>query len=445
MSKTSENQATTRAQLWNPAVETLPRSEMLSLQSERLLRQVRYVFRNSQFFRDRWQAAGVGPSDVKSVHDLRKLPTVSKDDLRAYRKKTGDPFGGTLCVPPEQLTLVTHSSGTSGEPNIYGLTADEYQEVGEIFARSSYMVGIRPGDHLVMPGGLRWHGTILSWDKAFEQMGVVKYYFGNSVQDVVAQTLEMGSDLEQMNAFFVYQPEAEIQYLRENDIDPTELYPNLKLLWSAVDASPARRKILSDTWGVPIKNQYGSGDQFWMTGECPHDYRDNHAPDDYFVFEVLDPTTNDPVPPGGTGMLHITNLWSRSCPYIRYNMEDMVTATTEACTCGRTTTRLRIRGRQAWSVRIGEEYVFSQEVENVLWEQPNMAGSNYQLVRRSPQPQDRLIVRVVPNDDAQSSTLKRELEEALTREFGAPSEVLFVAAGDITTKGIKMERVIDEN
>lgn len=436
-------QAPTR--LWDAIAETRPRSELLDLQSERLSRQVHYVFRNSSFFRDLYDSAGVSPRDIDSIDDIGKLPTFSKEDLRSYRDKTKDPFGGTLCVPLDQLAFVTHSSGTSGRPNLYGLTPDEHEQVGSIFARSSYTAGIRPGDHLVMPGGLRWHGTILGWDKAFEQMGVVKHYFGNSVQDIVEHTIEMGSDLQYLNVFFVYQPETELEYFRKSGIDPKQLYPNRKMLWSAVDASPARRKLFTEVWGVPLKNQYGSGDQFWMTGECPHDYRYSHAPDDYFIFEVLDPNTAQPVPSGGTGLLHVTNLWCRSCPYIRYNMEDMVAMTTEPCTCGRTSTRLHVRGRLAWSVRIGDRYVFTQEVEDVLWARPDMAASNYQLVRRHRQPQDRLIVRVVPNEDARTASLEQELQEELTRHFGVPAEVRLGASADITTKGIKMQRVLDED
>lgn len=445
MTKNVENLAVKRAAMLDPDIETLPRSEMLALQGEKLARQVKYVDRNSPFFHERWEAAGASPRDIRSVEDLTKLPTFSKEELRVYRNKTGDPFAGTCCVPAEQLTLVTHSSGTSGKPNMYGLTLAEYEEVGHIFARSSYTVGLRPGDHVVHISGLRWHGTILGWDKAFEQMGVVKYYMGNSTQDVMSQTLELGSDLDQMDALFTYQPEAELQYLRETGLDVTDLFPKLKLLWSAVDASPARRKLLRDTWNVPFKNQYGSGDQFWMTGECPHDFRQNHAPDDYFIFEVLDPITKQAVPDGETGQLHITNLFAKSFPYIRYNMEDMVAATTTTCSCGRTSTRLRVRGREAWSVRIGEEYVFSQEVEDVLWDRPGMAGSNYQLVRLREQPQGRLIVRVVPNQEAVTPGLKTELEDALADRFGVEAEVRIVSASEIGMKGIKMERLINED
>ncbi|MBE3558088.1 MAG: phenylacetate--CoA ligase family protein [Ktedonobacteraceae bacterium] len=436
-------QPLSKVEMWHPEIEMLSRSEIHALQSEKLRRQVRYVYDNASFFRERWRAAGIRPQDIKSVDDLVKLPPFSKDDLRAERDRTGDPFAGTRCVPATQLLFVTHSSGTSGKPNLYGMTRDEYEEAGQIFARSSYAAGIRPGDHLAFPGGLRWHGTILCWDKAFEQMEVVKYYLGNSVQDIVKETLEMAPDVRDLNVPFVYQPETELEYIRTAGLNPKDLYPNLKLLWSAVDASPMRRKLLLETWGVPLRNQYGSGDQFWMSGECPHDTRYTHAPEDYFVFEVLDPITNEPVPAGGTGVLHITNLWSRSFPYIRYNMEDMVTYKTEQCSCGRTSMRLSIRGRFAWSVRIGEKYVFSQEVENVLWTHPQMAGVNYQLLRRKEQPQDRLIVRVTPNQET-APELREELEAALERAFEVSAEVVFVEAGAIGIKGIKMRRVVIE-
>ena len=432
-----------RTEMWEPEIETLSRDEIHALQSQRLERQVHYVYANARFFRELWDAAGVHPRDIRSVDDLWKLPAFDKDALRADRDRTGDPFAGTLCVPASQLTFVTHSTGTSGKPNLFGVTKDELEELGHLFSRALYTIGVRPGYQGVFVGGIRWHGFVIAWDKALEQMGVTKYYLGNGPQDIVIQTLEMAPDVVDLDVPFVYQPEAELEYIRRTGIDPKQIYPDLKLLWSAVDASPMRRKILLDTWGVPLKNQYGSGDQFWMTGECPHDERYTHAPEDYFIFEVLDPLTGEPVPPGGTGVLHITNLWMRSFPYIRYSMEDMVTYEVEPCSCGRTSLRLSIRGRFAWSVRVGEDYIFSQEVENVLWAQPNLAGANYQLVRKSEQPQDKLIVRVHPNELPHTDELKAQLETALKTEFGVPSEVIFVGAGEIGTKGVKMQRVIE--
>ena len=434
-----------KTEMWDPEIETLSRDEIHALQSEKLRRQVHYVYANARFFRELWDAAGIHPRDIKSVDDLWKLPTFDKEALRADRDRTGDPFAGTRCVPASQLTLVTHSSGTSGKPNFFGMTPDELTEVGRMFARSVYAIGMRPGDETVMPSSARWHGTMIAWEEAFQQLHIVKYMLGKSPvpHDLVSDLFEMAPDMRQLTSTFVYHPEAELEYMRTNNLDPKETFPNLRLLWSAVDASPMRRKILLDTWGVPLKNQYGSGDQFWMTGECPHDERYTHAPEDYFIFEVLDPLTGEPVPPGGTGVLHITNLWMRSFPYIRYSMEDMVTYETTPCTCGRTSLRLSIRGRFAWSVRVGEDYIFSQEVENVLWAQPNLAGANYQLVRKSEQPQDKLIVRVHPNELPHTDELKAQLETALKTEFGVPSEVIFVGAGEIGTKGVKMQRVIE--
>ena len=197
-----------------------------------------------------------------------------------------------------------------------------------------------------------------------------------------------------------------------------------------------------ETWGVPLRNQYGSGDQFLIAPECAADWRWFHLPEDAFAFEVLDPESGAPVPTGGTGVLHLTNLWMRSFPYLRFCMDDMVTYDTAPCECGRTGMRVRIRGRLAWAVQIGDGYVFSQEVEDVLWARPGLAGHDYQLVR-VPEA-DRLIVRVGVPGAERSPTLTTELEAALRTAFGVPAEVRVVDPDDFPDRaGGKAKRVTE--
>ena len=128
-----------------PEIEAMPRDELVARQSEQLARQVRYVYANSRFFRERMDAVGVHPFDVQGVDDLPALPTFIKDDLRDDRARTGDPFSGTLCIPASQLAFVTRSTGTSGIPSLFGLTAQEHDRAGEIFARSMFAVGFARG------------------------------------------------------------------------------------------------------------------------------------------------------------------------------------------------------------------------------------------------------------------------------------------------------------
>lgn len=432
--------------LWDPEVETAERPSIEALQSERLREQVPYVYAQAPFFRERYDAAGVRGSDVRSVSDLADLPTFEKDDLRAYRARTGDAWAGTLCIAPSKLALTIHSTGTSGRPNLYGLTESELDTVGDIFARSAFTAGLRPGDHTIFPGTTMWHGAFVGWDAAFQRMGVVKHVFGGQTQTtLIGQTLQMAPDLDAITALFVYSPEAEIGVVEGAGVSVSETFPALRLIWSAADASPARRRLAEDFFGAPFCNQYGSGDQFWMAGECPMNPGQVHMPEDRLVFEVLDPDTLEPVPSGGTGLLHITNLWSESFPYLRYNMEDMVIHDETPCSCGRTSKRLVVKGRLAWSVRIPSGFLFSQDVETVLWEDEAMTGRSYQIVRAAEQPQESVTVHVVGRED-DAPTTGAKAAERLEHAFGVPFEVKLVGESDIVGagQGGKPVRVVDE-
>ena len=431
---------------WDPAVETADRASIERLQSERLREQVAYVHARAPFFQETFAKAGVRGSDVRRRDDLTALPTFDKDQLRAFRERTGDPWAGTLCVPASKLTVTIHSTGTSGRPNLYGLTESELDTVGDIFARAAFTAGLRPGDHTIFPGTTMWHGAFVGWHEAFQRMGVVKHVFGGQGQTtVIGQTLEMAPDLDAITALFVYSPEAEIGVIQGAGVSVRETFPALRLIWSAADASPARRRMAEDFFGVPFCNQYGSGDQFWMTGECPDNPGQVHVPEDRIVFEVLDPDSLAPVPSGGTGLLHITNLWSESFPYLRYNMEDMVTHDDTPCSCGRTSKRIVVKGRLAWSLRIPDGFVFSQDVEAVLWEDDALAGRTYQIVRARQQPQESVVVHVVRGGDAAADTAGAAAER-LRATFGVPFEVRFVGEDEIVGagQGGKPVRVVDE-
>jgi phenylacetate-CoA ligase len=48
---------------------------------------VDHAYRGSSYYRKRFEAAGVGPQDIQSLEDIRKLPSTKADDL-----KEGYPF-----------------------------------------------------------------------------------------------------------------------------------------------------------------------------------------------------------------------------------------------------------------------------------------------------------------------------------------------------------------
>lgn len=96
------------ANYYQPVIETMPVEQIQKLQSERLVKQVKYVYDNVAFYRDKMDAAGVKPEDVKGIEDLHKLPFINKDDLRDQY-----PYG-LLAVPLSDCVRIQSTSGTTG-------------------------------------------------------------------------------------------------------------------------------------------------------------------------------------------------------------------------------------------------------------------------------------------------------------------------------------------
>ena len=95
---------------FQPEVETMPRAELTKLQTERILSLVPYAYERSAFYREVWDAAGVRPADIRDLGDFARLiPTITRDDIKAFRSRTGDPYAGLLCV---DLSLIHISEPT---------------------------------------------------------------------------------------------------------------------------------------------------------------------------------------------------------------------------------------------------------------------------------------------------------------------------------------------
>jgi phenylacetate-CoA ligase len=418
----------------------MPRSELEVLQGERLARQVRHVYDNAPLFRQLYDEARIAPSDIRSLADLHKLPVLEKRHIREFRDVHQDPFGGTRCVPIDQIYLGNHSTGTSGKPTLFGLTRTDFEKIGALYARVFYGIGFRAGYRWAANGILHWHGYQAAAEYGVQKLGVVPMLMAKPpIGESLVGLFEDWGDFD-FNVLGHYQPEFEIPYLRSRSFRPLDIFPNLRFITSGVDLSDSRRRIVEGAWGVPFRNTYGSGDQYLIAGECLIDKPFFHVPEDHYIVEILDPVTMEPVQAGQPGEIFISNLWAEGFPYLRYRMEDIAIGKTEACDCGRTSLRIRILGRRAWSVQVGDRTIFNSEVEDVVWSHPDLEVVNYQLIRHKQQPQERLEVNL-----AKTGGVQRLADEAgvlLEKRFGVPVTVNLLDEGAIAQGLIKMQRLL---
>ena len=143
---------------YDKKIETAICEDLKKIQSERLTGTVKRVYENMSYYREKMDAIGLKPEDIKSVSDLSKLPVTYKQDLRnAY------PFGA-FALPQNQIARIHASSGTTGKQTVVGLTNNDINMWAECVARCLTAIGVTNEDVIqvaygygLFTGGLGLH------------------------------------------------------------------------------------------------------------------------------------------------------------------------------------------------------------------------------------------------------------------------------------------------
>lgn len=401
---------------WDEQAQTLPRPELRLLQEERLREAVRRAYEGTPFWRRRLEAAGIGPDDVKTLDDLRRLPPVRKDDLRASEAEH-PPLGDYRCVGLDGSVRLATSSGTTGRPTFVTWTAGDLRLDYELAARAHWRAGLRPGQVVVTahPGYL--NGGAAMTTGAYEHMGILPISVGPP---------ESAEHAERV-----------LRTLEGLAVDQWRLFP----------AALVRFREAAERTGSPVRlpepEAVGPGaqhDKLSAGQECVsylgsacRPGRGAHIAEDYAIVEVLDPTTAEPVPPGGRGSLVVTSL-GRDNPMLRYDLEDVVRVEDEPCGCGETSRRGFYEGRVKDLVPVAGEEILPIDV---WWELA--PDAEFVLVRRAGA--KRLTVRV---EQPAPGATPAGLADRLEQRCGVPVAVEFIEPGTLARAGYKAVRVVDE-
>ncbi|HPD75540.1 MAG TPA: phenylacetate--CoA ligase, partial [Methanoregulaceae archaeon] len=142
---------------WDRKTETLKGKALTALQEKRLKTTVAQALK-VPFYKKQFAAAGIRPSDIRTIADIGKIPFTKKQDLRE-----GYPFG-FLAVPLKEVVRIHTTSGTTGKPTVVGYTRKDLSAWADLIARNMYMAGVREGDvfqnmvnYGMFTGGLGFH------------------------------------------------------------------------------------------------------------------------------------------------------------------------------------------------------------------------------------------------------------------------------------------------
>jgi phenylacetate-CoA ligase len=171
-----------------------------------------------------------------------------------------------------------------------------------------------------------------------------------------------------------------------------------------------------------------------------------HWAEDHIYVEVLDPDTGETLPEGERGELVLTSLKKRARPLIRFRTGDIVSYTTEPCSCGRTHLRLHgIHGRLDDMLIIRGVNVFPSDIETVIRKNDNLTGE-FRLVVTE---EKHLAVLTVecehgPDYKGELKGLEEQVINACYRTVGIRPKVRILAPDTLPRATHKAKRVLDK-
>ncbi len=353
-------------------IETASRSQIESLQLERLKKVVKKVYQNVPFYRKHFDKRDLTPENILSLSDLKMLPLTTKKDLRDHY-----PFG-MFAVKREEMVRVHASSGTSGKPTVVGYTQNDISMWGDIVARAIAMAGGRPGEvlHNAYGYGLFTGGLGLHYGSEKLGMITVPVSGGNMSRQITL--------LEDFKPTVICGTPSYVLNLAESMEALGKDPASLSLQYGIFGAEPwsnTMRKTLEGKLGIKACDIYGLSEVIGpgVAIEC-HEAQDGlHIAEDHFLVEVIHPDTLEPMPEGEVGELVFTSLTKEAFPIIRYRTGDIASIQYGKCSCGRTTVKMsRVKGRVDDMLIIRGVNVFPSEIEHFLLEVKELAP-HYQV------------------------------------------------------------------
>jgi phenylacetate-CoA ligase len=430
---------------FQPEIEKMGREELEALQLERLKATVANCYENIPFYRRAFDEAGIAPSDVQTLDDLRRLPFTTKQDMRdAY------PFD-LFAIPVDdgRVQRLHASSGTTGNATVVGYTQRDIDAWGDTFARAiaqvggdehsilqvAYGYGLFTGGLGAHEGGIRMNSTILPMSS------------GNTKRQVQMMR-DFGADILACTpsyALLIADTAIEMGF------DPANDFKLSGAICGAEPCSEGMRRDIESKLGVKVVDIYGLSEVMGPGVSCECRYQTGlHVAEDHFIIEILDPDTLEPVPDGEYGEVVFTTLSKECTPLIRYRTRDISRIVPGACECGRTLRRMdRIQGRTDDMLIIRGVNVFPNQFQEVLAGFEEVT-SYYQIILTSRGPLDHVTLKVetVPEFDFDEirkiEDLQKRINAELKSNLQVSVEVKVVEPKSIERSEGKARRVIDE-
>lgn len=312
-------------------IERLNPKQLEGYRDKALRKIINYAY-DVPLYRKKYKEAGVHPSNVKGINDIKKIPFVSKQELK-------DNFPDNI-IPTnynKNKGYVVCTGGTTGKPiSIYTDFPTMLRAIGPGLAETRYFKMNMRKSRIAHIGNFNRYRIDSVVQENFLPYLKGFYSLDNLLNIDVNEPIK--SILDKLNDF---KPDLIISYpaifqhlafLKKKGYGES-VNPKLLHVGGAI-LDEYTRSYVEDAFNCRLLNIYPSVEAHAnIAFEC---YENNwHIHSDFFHVEAVDENM-ELVAPGERGHIIITRLWGRGTPIIRYTgMGDWITLSdSKRCRCG---------------------------------------------------------------------------------------------------------------
>ena len=415
-------------------IEELKQHELKGLQWT-----VAHAYQGSDFYRQKIDESGVQPDEIKSLDDLQKLPFTTADYLRK-----GYPFP-LLSVPESQVVRIHASSGTTGKRKILAYSQKDIDDWTHFFARCYELAGLTQEDRVQIAVGYGVWTAGAGFQLGCEKFGAMALPVGPGNVDMQCQFLV---DLQSTAMCCT----ASMGLLMAEEIKRRGLKDKIalkKMIFGSERSSDAMRMHIKDLLGLAdmfdipgMTELYGPG-----TGLDCHKHEGIHYWADYYIIEIVDPSTLEPVPMGETGEMVLTTLCKEAAPLIRYRTRDLTRLIDQPCSCGNILPMHdRILGRSDDMIIFRAVNIYPGQIDQVLSSIAD-ASCEYQVhLDRKKDGKDHMSIRVECEEGFEQSRrpeLAQIIAKKIKNKIMVSAEVEVMDYGSLPRSERKAKRFFD--
>ncbi len=312
--------------------ETVMRARQLVL----LQQLVRHAFTHCPYYRRKLTSAGVQPDDIRRLDDIELIPTISKQEIQEHGPEL-------ISATADRRTLIRdQTGGSTGSPLVFYYDSDRLDSRVAATLRHNRWAGWNVGDKVAVIWGApqdlarspRLRDRVRDWIQDRRIMLDASALDEHSMASFTIALRRYKPRILQAysNTLGLY-----ARYLRSRGID--DIRPH-GIVCSAEVLTAENRALIEETFGCRVFDRYGCREFAVIASECEvHDGM--HLNAENLLVEVL---VHGRSCRDQDGQIVVTDLRNLAMPLLRYEIKDVGSMLTRACTCPRKLPLLAIGG-----------------------------------------------------------------------------------------------------